>query len=1048
MAVIFPLAGMAQGTNASITGRVVDASNEPVVGASVVVKHESTGFTTGAVTNLAGEYALLQLPLGAPYSVSVSFLGYGKQQRTGFSLGQGDVVTVHFTLSEDAQQIAAVEVVANSLRKSVDRLGSSTSIRPSDLKTLPVNGRGFTNLMSLSPLTSGSNIAGQLASSTSYTIDGMTARGPLSGGMTNRGPYLLSMEAIREFEVVSNAYDVSLGRAGGGDISSVTKSGTNLFTGSAFVYHRDDNLSSGYDANGNQRTNEFSTSQYGFSLGGPIIKDRMHFFVSWDHQRAAQPLYIAFIENQDDEIRQSVSQATLDRFLDIARSQYGVANTQQLGSFDKVRPSNSLFARVDWQLNATNLLTLRNNFNKDVNTLGVGDNSRINLYEVYGTHTSQDNSFLASLRSVLGIRAMNEAKFQYLYTNDDGRPNKELPTDNIPRAIVENVVSTIDGKDYQTTIQLGGQRYLPEIFVNNVFQFVDNLYYSTGKLNYTFGVDLMYTHLNSKATSEMNGRFFYRGMDAFLANEPYRYAREIPVSGDPTVKQGVLNAAAYAQLQLRPFRGGSLSVGLRLDNTGFMTDPADDPLLTSELGLKTNNRVNTFQVQPRLQLTWDINEKQTDILRLGAGIFGSNLNNYSMVNNLEFDGQRVIAFDRTAVSGESLGITPNFPAYRKDPASAPGVELFDQFGVQKMATYNINSDDVKVPTVYKFNLSYNRFFSDRLRAGITFYGTFARNNYMYVDRNMADQPFFRLANEGGRGVFVPAASINPATGMTDWMQGRKSTRIGRVLELISEGKNDTYTAVADVAWRYFRDGQINASYTWNDSRDNTSYNGNVANSATMYQMVKDDPRDLSTMAYSDGQFRSKVVVYGSSPTFYGFVLGVRYTGMGGTRYSLAVNGNINGDFVAASSARNDLAFVFDPNDPATPEHLRTGINDLLADPEVAESFKTYLRDNFGRVAERNGGINGFNGTWDIRLSKRFNVYRKHGLELSCDVFNLANLIDKTKGVYQSLGTVSLYNLNGFDPVRQEYIYRINNSAGKTGFSGTVWQIQLGLKYSF
>ena len=1037
----------AQGTQAAIAGKVTDDKGESLPGATILVRNEATGFSAGAVTNANGEYSLRQLPVGSSYTLTASYVGFGLQTRTGYSLNQGDLLQANFSLREEATSIAVVTVVANSLKKSVDRLGASTSITPKDIQTLPTNGRNFTALIDLSPVSNGSNLMGQLGTATSYAIDGMTADGPLSGGTSNRGPYLVSIEAIREFGIVTNDYDVTQGRAGGGIISSVTKSGTNLFTGSAYVYHRADELSSPYDARGNKRTNEYAISQYGFTTGGPIIKNKLHYFLSWDHQQDTRPFYIADIQSKDDEISYRISRENLEDFLRIARADYGVDASAQTGSFERSRPSNSVFARLDWQINATNLLTVRENFNHDKNHLSIADNTSINLYEVYGTHYSQANSLLASLRSMLGLRTTNEAKLQYLYTKDDGRPNEQLPSSNIPRAVVENISSTIDGQQYRTNIQLGGQRYLPETFINNVVQFVDNLYYSTGRINYVFGVDVKYTHLNSKATSEMNGRFLYSGLDAFRQNRPYRYMREVPV-GDQTVKQGVLNSAFYAQMHFKPFEGGELSAGIRADYTSYFSEPEDNQLLSAELGLKTTNKVGAFQLQPRVQLTWDVGNRQTDVVKIGAGVFGSNFNNYSMVNNLVFDGLRVAAVDIQAPAGESLGITPNFPAYRNNPSSAPGNELFEQFGLPKVATFNINGEHVKAPAVYKMSASYHRFFSDRLRVGLAGYASLARNNYMYVDRNMVDLPFFRLENEGGRGVFVPAESIDPNSkqGATNWQSGRKSSRIGRVLELVSEGKNNTFTLVADATWRYFRDGQITAGYTWNDSKDNTSYNGNVANSATLYQMIVDDPRDLGTMTYSDNQYRHKVVFYGSSPTFYGFTAGIRFSGRGGARYSVVVGGNINGDYVTTNN--NKLAFIFDPNDPSTPQNLRDGLNELLDNPDVSESLKTCIRNSFGRVAERNGGVNPFSGVWDLRLAKRFNVYQKHGIELSFDIFNVANLIDKEKGLTHNLSNQTLYNIEGFNPDKKEFLYSVNPSAGIVYPGGNPWQMQLGIKYLF
>ena len=163
-----------------------------------------------------------------------------------------------------------------------------------------------------------------------------------------------------------------------------------------------------------------------------------------------------------------------------------------------------------------------------------------------------------------------------------------------------------------------------------------------------------------------------------------------------------------------------------------------------------------------------------------------------------------------------------------------------------------------MPTIYKANFSYTHYFSDRLKVGAAFYTTLARHNYLYRDKNMVDEPYFRLANEANRGVYVPAESINTANGAVNWMNGRKTTELGRVLELNSDGKVNQFAFVLDADWHYFRDGELSVSYTWNDSKDNISYNGDVANTSTLVKMVVDDPRDMSKMNYSNNQWRHKV----------------------------------------------------------------------------------------------------------------------------------------------------------------------------------------------
>ncbi|MET3879262.1 carboxypeptidase regulatory-like domain-containing protein [Chitinophaga sp. OAE865] len=1036
---------LAQTTQASISGTISDDAKQLIPGASVLVRNESTGFSSRTVSNAKGEYLIKELPLGGPYTIQVTAMGYAEQKRTGYSLNQGDLIRANFQMKTSSVDIKEVTVSGNALRNKAENFGAATTVTARDIARLPVNGRNFSSLIDLSPLSSGSNLAGQLGSSTNITIDGTSAKNPTSSSGTNTrigGPYAISMEAIREFKVVTNQYDVTFGRSGGGTISTVTKSGTNTFSGSAFTFVRADALSSKYDARGNRRQNDFSTYQYGFSLGGPIIKNKLHFFVAWDHQSDARPLQLADIKTPEDEKRFNVTQSTLDTYLGIARGKYGVSSLPQFGSFNKKRGTDAAFARIDWQLNERNLLTIRDNYVNDRAPLGRDDNSSINLYEVYADAHAINNSLLATLRTVVSPKITNELKLQHLYTFEESSPGDQLPAQNIPRAIVERVQSTINNKPVFTTIQLGGQRYSPEHFYNNVFQLVDNLYYNTNKANYTFGADIMYSHMNSLYGSEMNGRFYFTGMDNFNNLKPYRYAREVALADDPSVNQNILSGALYAQMQTYLFPGFEMIAGLRADYTTYLNKPNFNQTVYDELGLRTDNSLKTFQLQPRIQFNWDINEKHTDYLRFGAAIFGSDINNYAMINNMLFDGTKVLTVD---IQGAGVP-TPDFPAYRKDPSTAPGKEMFDKLGLPRQGTINMNGKDARIPVVYKANISYNHIFSDRFKMGLTFFATIARHNYMYVDRNMVDQPLFRLANEGNRGVYVPAISIDTTNGATDWTKGRKSMNVGRVLELNSEGKVNQFAFVVDGTFRYYKDGEISVSYTWNDAKDNTSYNGDVANTATLSLMVKDDPRNLSTMSYSDNQFRHKVVVYGTLPTFWGINVGVRYSGIGGTRYSLAVGGNVNGDFVNS----NDLAYVFDVNNPSVPEKMRTDIQAILDNPLADKSVKDYIRRSSGKVAERNGGINGFYGVWDLRIATkiRFGSSRKQYLEPSCDIFNVANMFNKEWGTSKLLGKQNIYSLGGFDRATSTYRYNVNVNSGVVVPGGNPWQIQLGLRYGF
>lgn len=1031
---------IAQTNLAGISGKISGANGTPLIGAFVLARNESTGFQTRAVSNDKGEFFMKELPLGSPYSITVDAMGMVSQKQTGYALNQGDLLRLTFTMVEKTTDLQAVVITTGSLKNKIENIGAATAITARDIAKLPVNGRNFTSLMDLSPLSSGSNLSGQLASATNFTIDGMSARGTISGGQPT-GAYSITMEAVREFQVVTNQYDVTYGNAGGGTVSTVTKSGTNTLTGSAFTFLRTNWLSSQYGLNGQKRNQAFSTYQYGFSLGGPIIKDKAHFFFAWDHQEDSRPLYIASIQSPTDEKRYNVTQATLDQYLTIARGKYGVANSPQFGQFDKKKNTHALFGRIDWQLNAKNLLTIRNNFIYDLDNQSDGDNTSINLYEVYSTRKSMNNSLMASLRTSISPNLTNELKIQHYWEYNKLFANSQLPPDNIPRAIVQNIQSVAsDGSTVTTAIQLGGQRYGGDYFNNNLVQLVDNVYWNTDKIHFTFGGGLTFTNQNSIYGSEINGRFYFTGLTNFDNLTPYRYARDIYLTDDRNIKFNILVPNVYAQMQTSLFPGFDVTAGVRVDYTAYLDKANFNQTVYNTLGLNTSNKLRTLQVQPRFQATWDIGQNKRDIIRFGAGILGSALNPYSMINNMLFDGSHIVGVDLTG----SLVPTPNFNSYRQDPATAPGMDLLNNPNIPKLATINMNGKDVKVPTVYKVNASYSHFFTERFRMSLNGYLTMGRNNYTYLDRNMVDQPYFRIAAEANRGVYVPASSINTTNGSIDWTQGRKTTEVGRVLQLESKGKVNQMAFVIDGAYRYYKDGEIAFSYTWNESKDNTSYNGNVANTATLVQYIKDDPRNLGKMSYSDNQFRNKIVVYGTAPTFWGISAGVRFSGIGGTRYTLFVNGNVNGDFVAT----NDLAYVYDVKAEATPQYIKDGINAILSNPNVEKSMKDYLRKNSGQIAERNGGVNPFYGVFDVRLAKKIKTFKKQYLEISVDMFNVANSLNKSWGVNHNVGNTNLYTVRSFDAATNTYNYAMNPNAGVSALSGNPYQVQIGVRYGF
>jgi hypothetical protein len=696
---------------------------------------------------------------------------------------------------------------------------------------------------------------------------------------------------------------------------------------------------------------------------------------------------------------------------------------------------------LDWQINSKNKLTFRNNLTTWFSPQSSNDNSNVNLLESWVGFKSTENSALLSLRSDLSSNLTNELKFQFQTVNRNYIVSSDLPLENIPRAIitVTSVIPTATNPNAtQTrTVQFGGQRFGTEYANDMTLHLANTSYLRRGKLNIKFGTDNMLTFLDSKIVNEMNGRFFFSSLKDFTDLKPSRYAREVPLI-NPAVQQSLLDLALFTQVDFEPFTNVTAMLGLRYDATIFFKQGDKNPVTENKLLIQTDNSLADFNnIQPRFQLNWDVNGKQKDLVKFGGGLLSAQPVSYLQLNNIQNSGTIVGSID---VSGAGVP-KPDFVSYRNDPSTAPGIPK----GASYISTINAVSKDFQVPSIYKLNLSYNRFFNARFRAGVNLLWSKTVNNYVYYDRNIVDEPYFRLSNEGNRGVYVPANTI-PANGSTDWTKGRKSTELGRVLSLESSGNLDQMAIVIDASMKIGKDGYFTVSYTKNDTKDNTSFDCCVANTST-FRAIKDDPRDQTT-AYSDFQFSDKLVISGATPSVKGFQLGAILNGVGGTRYSFLVGGNksINGDFVLT----NDLAFVFDPNDQKVPETVRKGIQGLLDNPDVTESVKDYIKSSVGKVAERNGGINPFYYTVDLRLTKDFAFLKKHNLALSADFFNFTNFLNKENGVSYNHGNVNLVSMTTFDQSTQNYNYNVESGAGRklSTAGGTPWRIQLGARYSF
>ena len=864
--------------------------------------------------------------------------------------------------------------------------------------------------------------------STDVRIDGVGAQ-MNNTGQTFAGPLTMTVEAIREFEIVTNEYDVSKGRQGGGLINAVTRSGSNSFTGSAFSYFRNKQLTTA-DFRGLQATN-FTVQQRGLSFSGPIIKDKISFFTVYDRADQSLPLEITNVRNATDEQDLGIARDSLTRMTSILAKKYGLDTTQQqFGVFARKPLSQAFFGRVDWQLSPQHRLTMRNNTTLYSDPQEIGPDQTLHYAESRGAANVNSYGSLLSLRSTLRPSLVNEFKLQALQFTRERIPRNELPRGWV------RVASTLPDKSTRTTtVQFGGNRLAPEKYDERQFQLANTLYWNRGNQTVTFGTDNIVTKIARYLPVEQRGLFEFDNLAQLDALTAARYSRQVPLkSGGTNANFTVADMSLFAQSEWTLGRGLTASTGLRVDGVTFLTGAAYNPLVEQRLGARTDVKPNNWILSPRAQAIWDITGDGTHIIRLGAGRFSSQPPYNVQVNHILQSGLEAVDIIQVGAAAPK----PDFPSYRRDISTVPGIPA----GVSPSsipAYVNYFGKDFRVPTTWKVSGGYE-YRVGRYSVGAFGYWARTNNNFQYYDRNMVKDPYFNI--EGGRGVFVPANMIT-AAGRTNNADTRIYTDLGRVLELVGDSRLEQRSLVLQAAVRLPKQSSISLSYTKNRTEDNSSFNCCVALTSTFSQNTGDPRRLGDSYGASDNAFRDKFIAAFLLPSLWGFRVTGSYVGTSGQPYSLVINGDVNGD----GTANNDLAFIFDPNDPTTPSDIAASMRKVLDNPN--NRARDFINQNLGRFSPRNGGWSPFRGQTDLRIARNIGIVRKQSIELTADIFNVENLLNRQWGGQYNLGTaLQLMAVSGFNQSTKKYTYRVNESVGAAVKSGTPYQIQVGARYRF
>nr|WKN36158.1 carboxypeptidase regulatory-like domain-containing protein [Tunicatimonas sp. TK19036] len=1065
LVVLFSLAetnyASAQGTDASISGQIADENQEGLPNATVTVTNLSTGFSTGTVTNLQGNYRLQQLPVGGPYTITATFVGYADQKKTGVMLNQGDNVEVDFDLSESATELTEVVVSGSGFKSRNDRLAAATSVSAQDVKSLPANDRNFSNLAALSPLVGGgTDIAGMSSRSNSIQIDGVNAREASFGGQGD-SPYVLSMEALREFEVVTNSYDVIDGRGSAGGIKAVTKSGTNEFHGSAFAYFWDARLAADQDLQGRDVLGDTKV-QRGFSLGGPIIKDKLHFFVAYDGERFEQQ-YDLWSQTTEEGILQNnqggrISVTDMERALQTLRTpRYGVGDGQQYGFFQRTRTLDTWFARLDWQLNPRNTLTLRlttNNYElPDQNNSDIG---RYGLFAATYDFVNRGSNALLALRSQLSPTTSNEFKVGYFHN----KRGNIITTGRHPQLWIlsESVLPTGDTSEYIMVPRYN--RWTPEDQTNHTYNIINNTYLTRGKYNFTFGTNNLITNSRGIYTHDTQGRFDFYSLDALERGEPDRYQRKFTNPGqeliDP-VSTWMVDLSLYGQVSTELVPNLQVSAGLRYDLNMFLTKADYNEVLDQELGYRNDVAPTDFNnIQPRLNMNWDLNGDGRDIINVGAGWFAGQVITrpyiYSLIDNgIRFTGVDVSRGDVDENGNEIILPTPNYEQYNQNYEEIPGDgltqgELYPSGGSAAQVVRFLD-EDFEVPMSFRANVSYHRYLNERIRVGASLYYSKTKDMYVMENANLSDEVQFTIQGEGGREVYTPLADYSLENqGNSNFRSARISDQFEDALMFTNGYETRFMALVLDLAVDLSNDGKLNLSYTRADSRGAERFRNE---DDQRFTGVSYYDYDFINSAYSPNDFRHKVLLNLTTPKIGGTQLGIFLNMIQGGRFSATTRpADLNGSKVR--ELNGFAAYIFDPYDPQTAalqgEEFAQDLQFVFenASPEAQE----YLKENVGTYAQPYGGLKPWRTDLNVRLTQDIPVHKNHNLTFNIDVFNFLNLVDPSWGGTHNIINEELYNVEGFDPATQQVQYSVRTNYGQRRYEGNGFQLMMGLKYSF
>lgn len=1041
-----------QVTTSGISGKVT-AEGELLIGATVQAVHEPSGTTYGTVTNADGRYSLQGMRTGGPYTVEVSYVGFQKAVYKSITLQLGETYLLDVKLTESLSLDEVVVTASKAALFNSQKTGAAQNFNQSQIQATPSVSRSIFDVTKMNPLgvntASGMSFAGSSNKYNSFQIDGITnndvfglSSSGTNGGQAGANP--ISLEAIEEIQVVIAPYDVRQGGFTGGGINAITKSGTNTFHGSAYWYYNNENFygkTPGKDAKERKKLGDQSSATYGFTLGGPIVKDKLFFFANYERVKETYPS-----SNNIGSTESNLDVKEVDQIVNKISQLTGGYNAGGYGPQDIDTYSNKILTRLDWNINEQNKFTVRYSFLDGRKMVFSNSVSSAKLNDNGYFMNNKTHSLVSELNTQFTPSWSNEFRFGWTYVRDYRDPIGQP----LPNITINNLINNGDPTK-KSSLELGTERNsAANALDQDIFTLEDNLIWNKGNHTITLGTHNEFFHMKNLYITNIYGSYVYNSLDDFLtvgtANEvlpnsyEYSYSNEKITGTDRWAPVfGAAQLGFYAQDEWKVTNRFSMTYGLRLDIPLLFDKPRANEVFNSStvatsMGLATDQMPTTKVLwSPRVGFRWSLNEDRTTLLRGGAGIFTGRVPFVWISNSFGNAGVEMV---RTAYSS-SLGNYPSDFKFNIDPNK----QYKDPNAKVPTSEVDVMAKNFRFPSVFRANLAVEQMLPFGIRG--TLEGLYSKtlNNILYENINYHWKG--ETLNNGGDDRPVYEKQDNHFT----QVMLLKNTSKGYTFNITTKlEKSFDFGLNAMIAYTYGQAKSLNdgnSSQAYSGWKYNATYYGDM-NPELTWSMFDVRNRVIGSVSY-----RKEYAKH------FATTVSLFYNGQTGGRYSLLDYTDLNKD-----GYRNDLMYV--PTDAELEKMVFTDIhsnNNTVTAAEQKDALIKWiegngeLRKSKGTHIKRNQMTLPFEHHFDFHFAQDFFVDiagQRNTIQLNFDIINVGNLLNKKWGMYYQ--TNSGYDLTplttkiGTNGATYQF-YDPGEMYTNTNITSR-WHAQVGLKYIF